>query len=91
MKVIGKKGQNNRSVLYSCHLIIHCPFITQWYLSPLCISYLQSTVRALDAKMPFSWEQFRLIGVVCSAFMLLKMAGVHYGEGEQGAAGDAFI
>ena len=64
VKVIGKKGQNNRSVLYSCHLIIHCPFITQWYLSPLCISYLQSTVRAFDAKMPFSGEQFRLIGVV---------------------------
>ena len=48
-------------------------------------------MRALDAKMPFSWEQFRLIDEVCSAFMLLKLAGVHYGEGEQGAAGDAFI
>ena len=88
MKVIGKKrSEQSIGVIF---LSSYHPLSIYHIMMSFTFLYFLSTVRALDAKMPFSGEQFRLIEV-CSAFMLLKLAGVHYGEGEQGAAGDAFI
>ena len=81
MKVIGKKrSEQSIGVIF---LSSYHPLSIYHIMMSFTFLYFLSTVRALDAKMPFSGEQFHLIVVVCSAFMLLKLAGVHYGEGEQ--------